>query len=186
MATVSSYNYYTDVFIAGGTGNLGQHATRAFLKHPTKASVQILVRKESAEKAQELQELGAKLVFGDLATLSHQELCEMLKGVEVVVCILSGEARSLQLKLLKASVESGVKKFLPSSYGIDYNRLNYGVSAVLDSVKKVADEVIQSGLEYLKFSISLCLDVREQLLIVISLCLCNLGEYNPSQLFNKN
>lgn len=141
---------YSSVLIAGATGGLGSHIAKEFL-HEKNVKVSLLVRKESEAKAEELKKLGAHIVHGDLVQGTVEELVHALKGIEVVVSAVYGDPEFLydgQSKLLKAAKQAGVKKFVPSSFGVDYNKVPYGGSIVYDPKKKLYDEVKHSGLEF--------------------------------------
>ncbi|KAG2379548.1 hypothetical protein C9374_006665 [Naegleria lovaniensis] len=145
-------NTYSKVFLVGATGIVGQHVTKALLKHHPHTQVKLLIRKESEQKASELKQLGAELVFGDLTTLTTQELDHVLDGSEVIVSALSGDSTVLheaQLKLLQSAQRvKSVKKFLPSAFGVDHDSLQYGVFISNDIKKKFAELVVNSGWEY--------------------------------------
>ncbi|KAG2374567.1 hypothetical protein C9374_010586 [Naegleria lovaniensis] len=147
----SSNSTYSNVFIVGSTGTVGKHVTKAFLQYHPHAQIKILVRKESEEKASELRQLGAQIVNGDLTTIAPQELDQILHGSDVIVSTVFGDASTIvdgQLKLLESAKRVGVKKFLPSSFGVNSNKLEYGDLLPNDNKKKFADELVKSGLEY--------------------------------------
>ncbi|KAG2374176.1 hypothetical protein C9374_011013 [Naegleria lovaniensis] len=144
---------YSNVFIVGSTGTVGQHVTRAFLMDHPHVHVQILVREESQDKVQEFQQLGARIVVGDLQTISEQELVQLLQGVDVVVSTVSGTLQVTwdgQLKLLNASLKAKVKKCIPSSFGANYEKLEYlyGELILNNPKKQISEALVKSGLEY--------------------------------------
>lgn len=65
----------------------------------------------------------------------RSELVAALSGAACVVSALSGLREvivDLQVRLVKAAVEAGVKRFIPSDYCIDYTKLKPGTNRNLD------------------------------------------------------
>ncbi|EFC45143.1 predicted protein [Naegleria gruberi] len=156
-ATTTVSSYYSSVFVAGATGVTGMHVAKALLNHQSAKQVSILVREGSEEKATELVNSGAKVVKGDVLNMSEEELTKALESVEVVVSVIQGHDDKTmfdgQLKLLNAAKKAGVKKFLPSSFGFNYNLVNYGDSLFMDTKKKFVVELEKSGLEYVQLHV---------------------------------
>ena len=153
MSTSSNSNNYSSVVIAGASGNLGNQIVKAFLNQPN-VRTHILVRNESKHKVEELIKLGAHIIEGDVTTSSVEELAQSFKGIEVIVSALSGDHSVVydgQLKLLNAAKLSGVKKFVPSSYGFNFqDYLQLGDSFLIDPKKKlISDLQSQNQVDYL-------------------------------------
>ena len=148
---MSQPSLYKSVLVVGATGTVGSFVTKALLNK--QAHVSILVRKESESKANKLKELGAHLVHGDVSSSTEEELIQALNGVEVIVSTLSGGPEIVfdgQIKLLEAAKKAGVKKFIPSAFGVDINKLDFGDVLIVDPKKKFAIELVNSGLEYVQ------------------------------------
>ena len=80
---------YSKVLVVGSSGFLGNKIASEFLNVP-QVETFLLVRKESLEKVKNLVERGATIVEGDILTSSVEELANLLKGVQVVVCAVTG------------------------------------------------------------------------------------------------
>lgn len=52
-------------------------------------------------------------------SFAETELASLLKGKETVICCLTGADVHLSVSLVEAAQNAGVKKFLPSEYGLD-------------------------------------------------------------------
>nr|AIB06954.1 eugenol synthase [Vanda hybrid cultivar] len=114
------------ILIIGGTGYIGKHVVAASVKlgHPTF----VLVRPSSASdpaKVGFLQGLtGAevKVVHGDLN--DYQSLLSAIKQVDIVISTVGGLQLADQVNIIKAIKEAGnIKRFLPSEFGLDPERV---------------------------------------------------------------
>jgi nucleoside-diphosphate-sugar epimerase len=120
------------IVVAGASGDLGGRITRALLDRG--AAVRALVRHSTApEKVERLRELGAVVARVDLSSAS--EALPACEGAACVVSALAGlrdvivEAQTL---LLYAAVSSGVPRFIPSDYSIDFTKCRPGENRNLD------------------------------------------------------
>ena len=75
----------------------------------------VLAREDSKTKSQ-LPE-GTRLVSADFS--SHSSLVTAFKGADAVISAIGSMAVASQPKLIKAAVEAGVKRFIPSEFGAD-------------------------------------------------------------------
>ncbi|ORX98692.1 NAD(P)-binding protein [Basidiobolus meristosporus CBS 931.73] len=104
----------TTVAVAGGNGGIGRFITEALIRNNYRVTV--LTRSEGTSIP------GAKTVIVDYH--SHASLVEVLRGIDAVVSAISGAAiLDGQLQLIDAAIEAGVKRFLPSEYGVDLRSL---------------------------------------------------------------
>lgn len=124
------------ILVAGATGDLGSKICKQLLKQG--AGVKVLVRKESDEaRVNELRELGAEVVttdYNDEATLISA--CE---GISCVVCVLAGLHDVVvlaQSQLLKAAIQAGVPRFIPSDFCTDFTELRLGDNRNFDLRKE--------------------------------------------------
>jgi len=113
------------VAVAGGTGNIGSHVTRAFLSseyHPEQVGrVVLLTRDTSSAKAKEFEQLGAELV-----SVANGITIQQLKGVDVLVSCLSHIAsREENDVYAKVAIEAGVKVYFPTEYGLDHRQKDF-------------------------------------------------------------
>ncbi|KAI4389593.1 hypothetical protein MLD38_001804 [Melastoma candidum] len=115
------------ILIIGGTGYIGKFIVEASAKegHPTFA----LVRESTVSDPvkgkiiENFKSLGVNLVFGDL--YDHGSLVAAIKQVEVVISTVGIMQLADQTKIIAAIKEAGnVKRFLPSEFGLDVDRLN--------------------------------------------------------------
>lgn len=123
---------HTTILIAGSTGDLGGRIARALVHEG--ADVRALIRRgTSLAKTVPLEQLGIQLVEVDYNNTA--EMKEACTGVSCVVSALSGLAEVIvetQTLLLKAALEAGVPRFIPSDYSMDYNHLPVGSNRNLD------------------------------------------------------
>jgi len=152
------------VCIVGGTGHLGQFITNAFLARKNEADITVLTRPESQtnESTKKLcdsfRSRGAKISYVDFN--NSNELIKALKGNEVVISALSHNVvAEEQNKLIDAAKMAGVKKFIPSEFGVDTTlSFNQEISLIkpkIDSVKKLEE----LGLDYTRFMTGIFLDM---------------------------
>ena len=110
------------IVVAGATGNLGGRIVKALRHH--EAEVWALVRPEAdPDKLAALEAEGARIIKVDLG--DNSELVAALKGADVVVSALNGLRPVIvdaQSRLLAASVQAGVKRFMPSDYAADFTK----------------------------------------------------------------
>ncbi|KAL5200426.1 hypothetical protein ABZP36_021629 [Zizania latifolia] len=114
------------VLVIGGTGYIGRFivAVSAREGHPTA----VLVRDPApadADKAAVLQgfrDAGATLVKGDL--YDHESLVAAIKSTDVVISAVGYAQLADQTRIISAIKEAGnVKRFVPSEYGNDVDRV---------------------------------------------------------------
>lgn len=121
---------HTKILIIGATGAIGKHVANASVKlgHPTFALVRSTNPSDPA-KAQLLksfQDAGVTLLVGDLS--DKASLVAALKQVEVVISTVSGPQILSQANILEAAKEAGtIKRFLPSEFGADMDKLSLDV-----------------------------------------------------------
>ncbi|KAL6701499.1 hypothetical protein J3F84DRAFT_343068 [Trichoderma pleuroticola] len=139
------------VAIAGGGSAIASNIINAILatkKH------QLVILSRSPQPGLEAQ--GAIVKVVDYA--SHEQLTNALRGVHTVFsCIWTyGPAvGTLQIALLEAAKEAGVKRFAPSEWALPaYDRISY-----YKSKESVWEAVKKSGLEYTRFITGLWMNV---------------------------
>jgi nucleoside-diphosphate-sugar epimerase len=120
------------IILAGATGNLGERLAYALRERD--APVRAIVRRDAApDKLERLRALGASIAAVDLGNMS--ELTAACLGGSCVVSALSGlhdVVVEKQTMLLDAAVQSGVPRFIPSDFSIDFTRLPPGSNRNLD------------------------------------------------------
>jgi len=159
MANTENYNV---VLVVGASGNLGSKFAKELLKLK-RSEVRVLVRSQNAstgekqELIQELKQLGAQVVEGDVNSVDS--LKKALTGVDAVISAVSGETLGQgQLNLLEAVKQTGtIKRFIPSEFGVDLDRVGKGKFFVLDTKIAFGEKVAQTGIPYTIVSTSIFL-----------------------------
>ncbi|RUS32663.1 hypothetical protein BC938DRAFT_474674 [Jimgerdemannia flammicorona] len=118
---------FKTVLVAGGFGRLGKFIIDEFVANGT-YNVKILSRPSSLTERisviEKYKAVGVEVVAVEYT--DHAGLVKILKGVDVVVSTVSIEAvYDEQIVLIKASVEAGVKRFIPSDFGSDHERVKH-------------------------------------------------------------
>jgi uncharacterized protein YbjT (DUF2867 family) len=117
----------TTVLVAGATGDLGRRIVRALGSHDTR--VRVLTRGSSPAAGCLAAADDLDVVTADYA--DHAALTSALAGVDVVVSAVSGTRAVIvdaQRALLRAAVEAGVERFVPSDYAADYRSITPGTN----------------------------------------------------------
>lgn len=120
------------ILVAGATGNLGLRIVKALVNKD--AEIRVVVRSNSAiEKIKELENLGAKIY--KVSSWNLEELKTSCVGVSCVVSALAGLREVVidaQKVLLDAAIATGVPRFIPSDYSLDFTKFSYGENRNLD------------------------------------------------------
>ncbi|CAG8552767.1 214_t:CDS:2 [Diversispora eburnea] len=144
---------FETVVIAGATGNVGYPIAEAFLND---GSYKIKIFRKKPENKNERAELlaskGAEIVYVDYT--QKDDLVKALKGTDVIVSAVkairfkktSGDFYNIQLPLLEAAKEVGVKRFIPSEFGGEYTPGH--THPFFDSKLQIREELEKSGMEY--------------------------------------
>ncbi|KAF9289830.1 hypothetical protein BGZ68_008553 [Mortierella alpina] len=134
------------IAVAGATGTLGSPITKALLAAGYR--VKILTRGTAAnDKLTEFQSSGAIVVFD---AFSGNNLVTALHGVDIVVSAVGSDFYSSQVPLIDAAKAAGVKRFVPSEFGMDnikYTKLN-DLHPILVDKGKIRDYIEKSGMEH--------------------------------------
>jgi saccharopine dehydrogenase-like NADP-dependent oxidoreductase len=97
---------------AGGT-NIGHHVARALANDP---SFELSILSRASSKS--TYPSNARIInIPDNAT--HDDYVRALQGQDAVVSALGFEGKITEKSIIDAAIEAGVKRFLPSEYGID-------------------------------------------------------------------
>ncbi|KAL6244580.1 hypothetical protein RBB50_008822 [Rhinocladiella similis] len=98
------------VAVVGGSGLTGAEITRALIRSGFEVSV--LSRASSDAKVPD----GARGIKTDY---SHDSLVAAFKGQDAVVSAITTFFVGQQLTIIDAAIEAGVRRFIPSEYGVD-------------------------------------------------------------------
>lgn len=129
------------VVVAGATGRLGGLIAGALRERG--APVRALVRRGTAkEKRIPLEQIGADVVAANYDDAS--QLARACDGVECVVSALAGLRDVIvdaQSSLLSAAVATGVPRFIPSDFAIDFYKMPAGYNRNLDWRREFAQRL---------------------------------------------
>lgn len=137
------------ILLVGGTGMLGSRIAHQLLKQPD-ARLRLLVRDLTAKKTalDPLTAQGAELIEGELADAAS--LDRATQGVDVIVSAVQGGPDIIidgQVALARAGKRNGVRRILPSDFGLDLFKATPGEHAAFDA-RRIADEhIAEIGLE---------------------------------------
>jgi uncharacterized protein YbjT (DUF2867 family) len=118
------------VLVAGATGRLGFEIAKQ-LSRQAGLQVNALIRPGTTfakqAKLNALRQHNVNLIGGDLH--DRASLDRACQNIEIVVSAVNGDAHLLidgQTHLIQAAVANGVRRFIPSDYGLDYRQLDWG------------------------------------------------------------
>lgn len=121
-----------------GAGELGMAVLRSLARRAAVkpgVSVAVLLRPSALDSNDpakrkdlaELRALAVELVPGDLNALSEASLAELFRRFDTVIsCTGFVGGRGVQLKLARAALEAGVKRYFPWQFGVDYDVIGRG------------------------------------------------------------
>jgi len=119
-----------------GAGELGLAVLRGLAaRFAESAGVSVLLRQASVEngcpeKQKEIaaiKSLGVAIEVADIAVASVAELAAVLSRYDTVIsCVGFGAGRGTQRKLTQAALASGVKRYIPWQFGVDYDVIGRG------------------------------------------------------------
>ena len=120
-----------------GAGELGMAVLRPLAARAAQAGVAVVVllrpatitSSDPAKRAEvdELRALGIDLVPGDIVAASQDELAALFARYdEVLSCIGFAAGRGTQLKLARAALQAGIRRYFPWQFGVDYDVLGRG------------------------------------------------------------
>ena len=119
-----------------GAGELGLAVLRGLAARSTEsASIAVLLRaatlqNSSVKKDQEIdviRALGVAIEVGDVSDASVEELSAVFGRFDTVIsCVGFAAGRGTQRKLTEAALMSGVKRYIPWQFGVDYDLIGRG------------------------------------------------------------
>ncbi len=136
-----------NILIAGATGHLGPFLVKELIDQGK--NVYALIRPESMsnpEKINPLKAQGAHLVEGDIN--DQASLDKACQNMDVVISALGGGQLMQQTNLLDAALKAGVKRFIPSEFGVDPHVSGPGVCDLFDAKTAIQNMIKQSGIDY--------------------------------------
>ncbi|KAK7259751.1 hypothetical protein RIF29_25365 [Crotalaria pallida] len=141
------------ILVFGGTGYLGKYIVKASISlgHPTLVYTRPLNSQTPPSKTQicnEFDSMGVTLVQGEL---EHDQIVPVIKKADIVICTLAYPQVLEQLKIIEAiKVAGNVKRFLPSDFGVEEDRISPlpPFQAFIDKKIKIRREIEAAGIPY--------------------------------------
>jgi hypothetical protein len=139
-----------------GAGELGMAMLRTLARHAAlkgDLSIAVLLRPstiassdpEKSKDVAELRGLRIELVEGDLAAQTYEELATTFARFDTVVsCTGFVGGRGVQLKLARAALAAGVKRYFPWQFGVDYDVIGRGSAQDLFDEQLDVRELLRS------------------------------------------
>ncbi|KAL1916001.1 uncharacterized protein VTP21DRAFT_6005 [Calcarisporiella thermophila] len=155
---------YRNITVVGGTGGLGSAIVRGLLDTGAFSEVRVLTRSSQSEAAKALKKLGATIV--EIKNYNDQNaLQNALANTDVLINTLgfkSVDAPKILSEILKAAKATGVKRYLPSEFGMNHSpgklRYNIPVHTEWDDKNAHLEDVKASKIEYTAFFIGLFME----------------------------
>jgi uncharacterized protein YbjT (DUF2867 family) len=133
------------ILIAGATGNLGPHLVKELTNQGHQVTV--LLRSETLknpEKLQPLQKAGVSIIEGDLG--DYQALEKACANQDIVISAVGGGQIMQQVDLAKAAKQAGVKRFIPSEFGVDPFAAGDGACDLFDAKAGAQKQIKKVGI----------------------------------------
>ncbi len=132
------------ILIIGATGNLGPHLVKEF----TSAGHEVTAMMHPSslvnpDKTDPLKALGVKLVSGDMS--ESNTLQSACTGQDVVVSAVGGEQIMMQVALAEAAAAAGVKRLIPSEFGVDPHAAGSGSCDLFDAKAAAQEQIKATG-----------------------------------------
>ena len=137
------------ILLVGATGMLGGRIAHHLLDQPD-VRVRLLVRNMTGKRAalDPLAAKGAELIAGDLT--DPASLDRATQGVDVIVSAVQGGPDIVvdgQFALAHAGKRNGVRRILPSDFGLDLFNATPGEHAAFDARRTADEQIAAIGLE---------------------------------------
>ncbi|KAK7322464.1 hypothetical protein VNO77_25845 [Canavalia gladiata] len=141
------------IIVFGGTGYIGKYIVKASISlgHPTLVYTRPLNSQTPPFKTQlcdEFISIGVTIVQGEL---DADQIVDVIKQVDIVICALPYPQVLDQLKIIDAiKVAGNIKRFLPSDFGVEEDRISPlpPFQAFLDKKRKIRREIEAAGIPY--------------------------------------
>jgi uncharacterized protein YbjT (DUF2867 family) len=133
--------------IVGATGHLGQEVAKA--AHRQGHEVHVLVRpatRKDPARMKALEGLGATIHEGDLA--DRASVVRAFRAVDNVVSAVGGMQIGDEGALVEAARETGIKRFIPSDFGLDPKAAGPGSCFLFDAKAAVHQSIKAAGVPY--------------------------------------
>ncbi|KAK5688399.1 hypothetical protein LTS10_000377 [Elasticomyces elasticus] len=114
-----------------GAGELGIEVLRSLATHPARngAALTVLKRASYTNTSDELNKLGVRVQHADVVASSEENVAKIFSAYDVIIsCNGMTLPPDTQLKLTKAAIRAGVKRYFPWQFGLSYDTLGRGTS----------------------------------------------------------
>ncbi|KAI9842470.1 MAG: hypothetical protein M1837_007139 [Sclerophora amabilis] len=126
-----------DSILVFGAGQLGMAVLRGLSKHAaqTGISITVLLRSKTIysdepskqREVSDINDLGVSFLAGDLVESSEDELSRLFRPFQTIIgCTGFVAGPNTQIKLARAVLKSGVKRYVPWQFGVDYDAIGRG------------------------------------------------------------
>ena len=112
-----------------GLGELGEEVVKSLATHPGRNNIKIavLLRSRKPQHEAQLQQWNVEPVLGDVTEDTQDALADTFRSYHTVICCTGMYSPpSTQIKIAKAALSAGVKRYFPWQFGIDYDVLGRG------------------------------------------------------------
>lgn len=142
-----------NVLLLGGTGNIGSQILSALIMARRQLGrVVVLTSFRTVDEKPDLRTKTSAANFALLIGNFHHEadFKAACAGIDIIICALGNQVLECQAQLVQWAAQAGVRKFVPSEFGIDPNvdevRMNSSISQIKRDIRKAT---VKSGiLEY--------------------------------------
>jgi nucleoside-diphosphate-sugar epimerase len=149
-----------NLLIVGANGKLGRWITR-FALNENSFNVNVLIRNDQKEKKllSDVEQRGGRVFHGELN--QPDTLKDVTKGIHTIISVVQGDEKTIfdgQMNLLQDAVRNGVKRFVPSDYGIDYSKIDKNENAQLNYRLRFREELKKTNVRGLFIQVGLYME----------------------------
>lgn len=141
------------VLLVGATGMLGSKIARHLLEYPD-ARLRLLVRNGNESRKRDvfepLMKRGAEVVEGDLK--DRASLDRAVQGIDIIISAVQGGADVIvagQVALAEAAKRNGVRRILPSDFGLDLFKATPGEHMAFNARAEADEKIARLDLEHI-------------------------------------
>ena len=139
------------ILLVGATGMFGSRIAHHLLQQPD-AHIRLLIRAaESTDKqdaVRDFVEAGAEVVDGDLT--DQASLDRATTGIDTIISAVQGGPDVIidgQLALAQSGARNGVRRILPSDYGLDLFEATPGEHLMFDLRRRADEQIAATGIK---------------------------------------
>jgi len=133
-----------NVAVVGGSGNLGAPVVQALIE--AGFNVTVLSRPDSKATFPS----NVRVHRTDYS--SNTSIAEALKGQDAVVSTIATPALNQQVAVIEEAVKAGVKRFIPSEFGINTQKADGGIKKILGGKISLQEKLKKTAAEHKEFS----------------------------------